>query len=218
MFTMSRAHAYSATFLVAVLMFGETCFAWTVDGLSLGAVSADSNAYLGRAVRWGGTIVAVQPAPNGSWLEVSERPLSRAGRPVLEGGSDGRFLVRTRHVLDPVRYAPGRELTVEGVVRGTMDANVGDQRYTLPLIRARSFDLWPQASRVTRVEVYDYPVDYPRYRGPYYGRQYYPYYYPYPYSYPGYGFLNYGYGRRHGYHHGYPYGGLSIGFGFHFSN
>ncbi len=224
-YTMIKASAYTATLFVAALMIGEACFARATDSLSLGAVNADAGAYLGRTVRWGGTIVAVQPELNGSWLEVSERPLNRAGKPVLEGPSRGRFLVRTHHVLDQTLYAPGREITVAGVVRGSMDASVGDEHYALPLIRARSFDLWPRKSRVTRVGVYEYPADYPRFRDHYYGHHRYPYYYPaYGLGHAlGYGYWGHGHhlGLRYRRHHGYPhggYGGLSIGFGFHFSN
>lgn len=134
-----------------------------VYGASLLEVREHPERYKGRAVRWGGTIVAVENRTEGTWVEIVGKYLARDGRPAETDVSPGRFIAAWLGFLDPAVYQAGRQVTVSGVVEGSIERPIGAQAYRYPLIKARTVYLWTE---------YRYP-DYPDY--PYY------HYYPDPY-------------------------------------
>lgn len=93
-------------------------------------------------VRWGGTIVKVVNDEQGSTLEVVARPLDRAGRPLRNDRSEGRFLADHAGFLDPEIYTPGRDITVLGPLAGTRQGLIGETRYSYPVVRVESLRYW----------------------------------------------------------------------------
>jgi outer membrane lipoprotein len=112
--------------------------------------------YVGKAVRWGGVIAAVDNGPVESVVQVVSRPLSSAGRPLETDRTSGRFLVHVAGFLDPVVYASGRELTVVGQVEGVEQHNIGAYPYRYPVVRASSHYLW-QLRPPPAADPYFYP-------------------------------------------------------------
>lgn len=133
-------------------------------------VRAAPEQYAGMTVRWGGVIVAVENGATQSVVQVVSRPLSSSARPQETDQTSGRFLVRISGFVDPVDYAAGREFTVTGVLEGMEQRNIGDYRYTFPVVRASGYHLWPLRPP---------PMPDPYYYSPFYN-PWYPYG-PYPY-------------------------------------
>lgn len=106
-------------------------------------VRAAPEQYVGMTVRWGGVIVDVENGVAQSVVQVVSRPLSSSARPQETDQTSGRFLVRISGFVDPVDYAAGREFTVTGVLEGVEQRDIGDYRYTFPVVRASGYHLWP---------------------------------------------------------------------------
>ncbi|SRR5690554_1464245 len=148
------------------------------DNPTLRAVRANPEAYQGRELRWGGSIVAVENRAEQTCIEVVERVLESGGRPVEEDRSQGRFLACVPGFLDPVVYEDGRLLTVRGTVVGVETRKVGEYPYRYPVVAVSSHHLWEPLSDLRYYEpdpFWYYP--WPAY-GPYpwRGYPYYPYY------------------------------------------
>lgn len=102
----------------------------------------------GDRVIWGGRIVAVRNLADHTELAVVSYPLDRADRPRLAEEPGVRFLVRRSGFLEPVKYAPGRFVTVLGTVAGVEHAEVDEYRLAHPVLAAERIHLWPaDASR-----------------------------------------------------------------------
>lgn len=147
---------------------------------SLGAVQQDAEALQGRAVRWGGTIAAVENRAEETELEIVARELGAEGRPKAGDQTYGRFLARVSGFLDPAVYHENRAVTVAGVVDSRVTRMIGDRPYTYPVIVAKTVYLWQDYS-----ELYRYYPYHPYRYDPFWYRYPYPYryYYPYPYRY-----------------------------------
>jgi outer membrane lipoprotein len=102
---------------------------------------------IGAQVRWGGTIAKVENYKTETWIEVVERPLDNDGRPQQLDQSGGRFLARVDGFLDPAIYAPGRQITVAGLLQENTTRQIGDYTYTFPVVKVISFYLWPPLSK-----------------------------------------------------------------------
>ncbi len=132
----------------------------------------------GQEVRWGGTIIKVNPDRQRTCFEVLGRKLDINARPQLRSNSNGRFMACTNGFHDPEEYARGREITVVGQLNGTDEGKVGDFDYVYPHVDATSVYLWPQRTYYPRA-----------WGGPYYD----------PFWYGGFGYgYPYGYGPWYG--------------------
>lgn len=134
----------------------------------------DIAAHLGEAVRWGGTIIAVDNDADESRLEIIARPLRRDGRPQEVDTSAGRFMAVVDGFLDPAIFIEGRDITVYGLLEGERVGRIGERDYAYPLVRAVEYQLW--RTTMARDSV-------PAYRTYYYYDPWYspwgPYYRPY---------------------------------------
>ena len=99
--------------------------------------------YLGKAVRWGGTIAGVRNAAQTTELEVVAQRLDSFGQPVSEDRSLGRFIARIPGFLDPMVYAPGRRITVAGTLAKPREGQIDQYRYRYPVVEVSSHRLWP---------------------------------------------------------------------------
>jgi outer membrane lipoprotein len=148
------------------------------DNPSLAAVQADIEAFMGREVRWGGTIAKTANRERETCIEVVERKLQSGGRPREQDSSDGRFLACVNGFLDPMIYSAGRLITVSGTIQAAESGKVGEFSYRYPVVQVSSHHLWqPEPER-------------PRYVGPdpfWYGPPYGPFW-RHPYAHPWYGY------------------------------
>ena len=124
----------------------------------------------GERVRWGGEIVDVQTRPDRTCFEVLGKPLQDDARPRAADVSAGRFLACRGGFYDPALFAPGRDLTVTGVVDGFEEHPIGEYTYRYPRVAADVLYLWPERSEVY-YEAYRFgpawPGYYPRLWGGY---------------------------------------------------
>ena len=140
--------------------------------VSLHALRANPEAFKGRMVLLGGQIVQTSNTPEGSTLEVLHKPLDSVDRPGFTDYSEGRFMARCTHYLDPAVYTRGRDVTIAGQVLGSSAGQIGDMQYTYPLVGCVELYLWPKVEAVA-----------PRYRVHpwwYGGPGYWGYWRPYP--------------------------------------
>ncbi len=128
----------------------------TAAPLRLAEVSAHPENYRGQTVRWGGTILKVENAPNETRIQILARPLDRSGRPRGNAEPEGRFLSVTPTFLDPEIYTPGRALTVVGHLDGTREITVGQRKIRIPVVAADRWHLWPRLERMPTVRIYPY--------------------------------------------------------------
>ena len=122
----------------------------------IGIADARRDEALGTRVRWGGTIVRVEPRRDETCFEIVRRPLGAQARPHATDDTDGRFLACAPGFYDPAIYAENREVTVIGTLRRPIVRNIGDYEYVYPRLEAESVYLWPERE------------PYPVYRDPYY--------------------------------------------------
>jgi outer membrane lipoprotein len=138
----------------------------------------DPAALKGARVILGGEILAVQPRPGLTEIELLARRLRGDDSPERSDRSPGRVLLHTPEFLDPAVYAMGRRITVVGEVTGVEERKIGEVPYRYPLIRVERIRLWPKEVPVGSA-YYPYPWGYGPY-GPYYDpfyigpRRYYP--------------------------------------------
>lgn len=94
-------------------------------------------------VSWGGTIVRTENLREGTRLEIVAHALDTGGKPLTAQPEQGRFLAYTAQFLEPLDFAPGRVVSVEGWVRRVESGRVGEQAYRYPLVEITKIRLWP---------------------------------------------------------------------------
>jgi len=102
----------------------------------------------GARVRWGGSIIAVEPRPNETCFEVLGRHLNDSARPRPTDATDGRFLACRRGFYDPAVFSAGRDITVVGAISGREKRKVGEYEYAYPRVTADAVYLWPDRSEI----------------------------------------------------------------------
>ena len=141
-----------AALLMCVALFFQGCsYAISPDlarqadkTIPFGALERDPETYKGKLVILGGIITRTTPLKQGTLIEVLQKPLDYWGKPRRTDTTGGKFLVHYAAYLDPLVYAPERELTVAGEVEGTRSEALGDIEYSYPLVLSRELKLWPR--------------------------------------------------------------------------
>jgi outer membrane lipoprotein len=142
----------------------------TVDTrITADVLRAAPDAHKGARVIVGGEILATQPRPGDTEMELLTRRLLDDDSPERSDRSPGRVLLRTKDFLDPAVYAPGRRVSVIGQVGGAEERKVGEVAYRYPVIVVERIRLWP---RDVVMPAYGYP--WPYYDPFWPGRYYYP--------------------------------------------
>jgi outer membrane lipoprotein len=107
-------------------------------------LSAEPADYAGKIVILGGEIVETRTVKGGSVIEVRQKDLDYWGKPRRTNRSGGIFLILHRAKLDPMVYAPERELTVAGeVVRGNAESAGADLAGHV-VLQSKELKLWPR--------------------------------------------------------------------------
>jgi len=120
------------------------------------AVAADPARFQGQRVEWGGQIAAVHNLRNRTELEVLAYPLSSGGRPGIAGSPLGRFIAVRSGFLEPADFAPGRLVTVSGVIGPPREGAVGETRYLFATLSAESLRLWDSSAAYQPSGVYPF--------------------------------------------------------------
>ena len=77
-------------------------------------------------------------------IEVTQKLLDYWGKPRRTDATGGKFLIYYPAHLDPLVYAPEREITVAAEVEGTRSKALGDVEYAYPVVRSKELKLWPR--------------------------------------------------------------------------
>ncbi|HEV8458005.1 MAG TPA: Slp family lipoprotein, partial [Methylomirabilota bacterium] len=142
-----RIPAYFALSLIlggCVSAFPEQALRSVNRALSVAELRADPKTYVGQRMILGGEVLATRPRVGETEIEVLSRILRGDNSPERSDQSEGRFLVKTTQFLDPAVYAPGRRLTVIGMVTGEEERMIGELPYRYPMISAERIQLWPR--------------------------------------------------------------------------
>jgi outer membrane lipoprotein len=114
------------------------------DNLAFAKVLADTGAYRGAVVVWGGIIAATVTHENGTDLYVTETPLDFWQQPAGLEHSEGEFVAKTSQILDKKEYRDGRKVTVAGTVVGQELGTYHNAPYAYPVIRIKEIHLWAE--------------------------------------------------------------------------
>lgn len=120
------------------------------------AAASDST---GAIVRWGGSIVAIQPQPNRTCFEMMSTRLSVYGRPYWAAADDvgGRFIACRTGFHDPALFEKNREVTFTGRIDGYENRRVGEYEYRFPRVEADVVYLWPAREYVANTRPAPWP-------------------------------------------------------------
>ena len=104
--------------------------------MPLEAVFLDPDAYRGKVLIIGGTIVNSVNKKEGTYIEVVEKPLNYRGVPVYSDSSFGRFLVVHDGFLDTAIFSKGRHITVAGEIIGKEMRKLDEMDYPYLFIKS----------------------------------------------------------------------------------
>jgi len=103
-------------------------------------------AYIGRRVRWGGSILSLGNESGWTRIEVQAHPLGQEGQPEVSAPSPGRFVVRAIIPFDPEVYEQGRPITVAGTLQGADKASE-TRMPAMPIVEADDLYMWDQSNK-----------------------------------------------------------------------
>ncbi len=112
--------------------------------ISFESLERDPESYHGKIIILGGIITQTTTVKQGSLIEVVQKPLDYWGKPQRTDKSGGKFLVYSATYLDPLVYAPEREITVAAEIEGVRSTMLGDVEYSYPIVLSRELKLWPR--------------------------------------------------------------------------
>lgn len=110
--------------------------------LTFRQLQADPDTFKGKIIILGGTIAQTSNTPQGTIIEIVEKPLDYWGKPKRTNKTGGNFLAVHPGYLDPLVYAPGREITVAAEIEGTRSKALGEREYSYPVVVVKELKLW----------------------------------------------------------------------------
>ncbi len=115
--------------------------------LTFRQLQADPDTFKGKIIILGGTIEQISNTPQGTVLEIIEKPLDYWGKPKRTDKTGGYFLAVHPGYLDALVYAPGREITVAAEIAGTRSKALGEREYSYPVVIVKELKLWERETR-----------------------------------------------------------------------
>lgn len=112
-----------------------------VENLPVARLFEEPDSFKGKLVILGGIIISTSNVGEKTHVEVLERPLDSRGRPEYTDESRGRFIAVHEGYLDRAIYAPGRGITVAGVVADKSVRPLGETTYAYPVLESRELHL-----------------------------------------------------------------------------
>ncbi len=137
---------HSGLWLLPILLAGCATVPRPLQGEFAAMRPLDASSANGTQVRWGGSIIAVEPRTGETCFEVLGRALNERARPRETDTSDGRFLACRNGFYDPEVFKAGRDITVTGALAGDEIRKVGEFDYRYPRVNAQAVYLWPERS------------------------------------------------------------------------
>jgi outer membrane lipoprotein len=113
--------------------------------VSFEEVLQNPDKYKGKIVLWGGEILQVLPQDETTYIEILEKPLGWREKPEASFAPRGKFLIRTRELLDFSRFKIKEKVTVAGEIEGSIQGEKiqsGDKSYRYPVISSKEIHLW----------------------------------------------------------------------------
>lgn len=161
--------------IVAVPLILEGCTSYPISkkyreevtpAVTFENVLADPDKYKGNVVIWGGDIIQTENDSTGGSLVVLQIPLDNNERPAQKRYSQGRFIARSSHFLDPEIFKNGTTITIAGQVAGSKKIPIDKLLYNYPVITIKQVFIWQKEANY---QYYYYPwPGYWGYWGPYY--------------------------------------------------
>jgi len=145
---MNQRTAFTIWLLIALTLFVGACATpYDIGGadprVTPQEAAKDVPGMLNHNVAWGGLIAVAKNLKDKTELEVVGYPFDSENRPNRDGKPTGRFIVIQSGYLETTDYAPGRLITVVGIVTGTRTGTVGEAKYVYPVVMADRLKLWP---------------------------------------------------------------------------
>lgn len=107
--------------------------------------------YKNEVIMLGGKIIETKTSTPLSELFVLQLALGSNGRPENTDQSEGRFIVRSKQLLDPAIYQKDMLLTVVGTLKGSKVLPIGGFKYTYPIVELIEIKLWPKGMQTRPV-------------------------------------------------------------------
>lgn len=194
--------------IVALLLAAGVAYPFSDHALSLvdpnitfDKLRENPDAYLGKRLLLGGTIISSVRNRGELRVEVAQLPLDAENRPDDSFRPDGTFIASTRNQDDFSDYKAGHFVSVVGSVSGTEVISTASGEETVPEITVIEAQFW---SYYVLTPEYPPGTVYRHYYDPDYYWNAYPYYYPYYPWLPGFWF-NFDWQYRSGYRPSYEY-------------
>ena len=102
----------------------------------------DFDLHKNTVVLLGGTIVNSTNIKAGTQLEVLAYPLDSGHAPIADTPTSGRFIVLYRGYLETLEYAPGRDVSITGILTQKVEGKIGEVDYTYPFLESKQIHLW----------------------------------------------------------------------------
>ena len=102
------------------------------------------DAYKDEVVLLGGKIIDTKANAGSSEIVVLQLPLGGGDRPQVGDQSKGRFLIRSKQLLDPALYRKGMPITLVGRLVGNETRTIDEFKYNYPVIEPMEVKLWSE--------------------------------------------------------------------------
>jgi outer membrane lipoprotein len=100
--------------------------------------------YKDEIVLLGGKIIDAKANANSSEIVVLQLPLGGGDRPQVGDQSKGRFLIRSKQLLDPALYGKGMAITAVGRLVGNETRTIDKFKFNYPVIEPMEVKLWSE--------------------------------------------------------------------------
>jgi len=107
-------------------------------------LQTDPDTFKGKIIILGGTISQIDNTPQGTMIEVVQKPLDYWGKPKDTNRTGGIFLILYPGYLNTMNFTPNRQITVAAEIEGTRFKALGDKEFTYPIVLAKELKLWEQ--------------------------------------------------------------------------
>lgn len=111
---------------------------------------------MGAEVRWGGSILSVEPKQTQTCFKMLSFSLGGDGSPHLQNQPLGRFLACAQGYYDPAIYSPRRTMTVVGTVGPPQTVKLNNMDQQVAVVNVQAVKLWP-APPARTVVIYSDP-------------------------------------------------------------
>lgn len=124
-------------------VMSEAGLAGVDSSITYADIKKNPDSLTGKVVIVGGVIAETRSSGDVMQMEIAQLELLENGVPYDGSPSQGRFLVVSGELLDPLFYRPGSLVTVIGEIKGQRTQKLESTDYRYPVISAREIRLFP---------------------------------------------------------------------------